>query len=85
MIFKRIIFLSILFFNTMASFGQTVKEQVEKAAKDPKTQEHAAKADVYLHRHNIGADSLKGIPPQSATSANKKKKKSCYKTSKNKQ
>jgi hypothetical protein len=32
----------------MYSFSHTVSENIEKAAKDPKAKENAAKADVYV-------------------------------------
>ncbi len=79
---KKNTLLFLLSFIAMTSFGQTVQEKIDKAAKDPKTEENAAKADVYLHRHNIGADTLKTTKPQPAAPANKKKKKACKKSSK---
>lgn len=35
-------------FVSMISFSQTIKENIEKVSKDPKTAENAAKADVYI-------------------------------------
>jgi hypothetical protein len=35
-------------FITIASFSQTIKENIAKQSTDPKTAEHAAKADVYI-------------------------------------
>jgi hypothetical protein len=35
-------------FIAMTSFSQTIKENIEKQSKDPKTIDNAAKADVYV-------------------------------------
>ena len=47
--YQRLIFilLAVLFF-TNYSHAQTVREKIEIRAKDPKTKENAAKADVYI-------------------------------------
>ncbi|MDQ3847310.1 MAG: hypothetical protein M3342_25325 [Bacteroidota bacterium] len=80
---KKSILLALFACITMASFGQTMQEKIDKAAKDPKTEENAAKADVYLHRHDIGAERLKKTnDAQKVPAASKKKKKPCRKASK---
>lgn len=35
-------------FISMISFSQTIKENIEKLSKDPRTIENSAKADVYI-------------------------------------
>lgn len=58
-------------FVAMASFSQTTKQVIDKAAKNPQTKENAAKADVRLHNKKVIADSSS----LQQTPANKKKKK----------
>lgn len=80
---KIVTLLFLLTFISMTSFGQSVREQIDKAAKDPKTAENAAKADVWLHRYNIGADSIQTAKTaQPLSTINKQKKKRCKKSSK---
>ncbi|MBD0375806.1 MAG: hypothetical protein ICV51_09280 [Flavisolibacter sp.] len=80
---KKGILLSLFACITMASFGQTIQEKIDKVAKDQKTEENAAKADVYLHRHDIGAERIKKTnDAQKVSAASKKKKKPCRKVSK---
>ena len=47
--YQRLIFilLAVLFFYSYSN-AQTVREKIEMRAKDPKTKENAAKADVYI-------------------------------------
>lgn len=55
-----------------AAKAQSIEKNVEKLAKDPKTAENAAKADVYILGHRIHNN---GAPQQKETTAAKVKKK----------
>lgn len=49
-------------FISMTSFSQTIKQNIEKLSKDPKTSERAAKADVYIHGNKkISSDTTKQV------------------------
>ena len=66
--------IKLLLFLSMAnpSRSQTLKENLQKIAKDPKTTERAAKADVLLHDKKI----ISSSPVVDTTAiANKKSKK----------
>ncbi len=78
---KAITLLSALSLLSVTSFSQTVKENIDKQMKDPKTAENAAKADVYIQKKN--ADSiLRQQANQPVLSGKKsKKKKHCRKDS----
>jgi len=58
---KFSVLVSTLLFISMVSFSQTTKENIERLARDPKTTENAAKADVYIvaNKKIIGDDSSK--------------------------
>ncbi len=76
---KKII--SVLSFTmlSMYSFSQTVTTNIEKAAKDPKMSDNAAKADVYVVDKKVISN---GAPSEQATTpviAEKKKKKNACK------
>jgi hypothetical protein len=45
---KSCLFIVASIFISMISFSQTIKENIEKQSKDPKTAENAAKADVFI-------------------------------------
>ena len=72
---QKIAFLLLIsaFVNTN-SFAQTVNENIDKRAKDPKTAENAAKADVYILRNKTTIDSLEAVKPTSSTERKKAKK-----------
>lgn len=62
----------------MFSFAQEISKNIDKAAKDPKRAENAAKADVYVAgKKYVVPDSLKN--QQLVTNQKKKKNKSCKK------
>jgi hypothetical protein len=65
---------------SMTSFSQTIKDNIDKAAKNPSTKENAAKADVHLHNKTTIIDSsfLKNFS-QTSVLDKKKKKKNCKK------
>src|SRR5215218_8609781 len=67
---------------SVVSFAQTVKENVDKAARQPARNENAAKADVRLHDKKVITDtsSLKPVD-QVSFNNKKKKKKSCNRKS----
>ncbi|MBA2562681.1 MAG: hypothetical protein H0V14_07145 [Chitinophagaceae bacterium] len=72
---KAITLLSALTLLSVTSFSQTVKENIDKQMKDPKTAENAAKADVYIQKKN--ADSIlmqKTNQPVLSEKKNKKRK-----------
>lgn len=64
------------------AFAQTIKDNIEKQAKNPATTERAAKADVYIQRHKITNNSAADRKAQSATTDRKKHKKHCGKKGK---
>lgn len=79
-VFTLLLFFGFLSMNVFAQ-KDPVREKIDKVAKDPRTEERAAKADVYLHRHNIGADSVKTRKANPTTAAADKKKKKPHKKS----
>jgi hypothetical protein len=61
-------------------FAQTKENKIEKAIKDPKREENAAKADVYIQNKKIISDSTQvKTEIKSAAVTNKKRKKPCRK------
>jgi hypothetical protein len=76
------IFLPAVFVTALSTtaFSQTIKDNIDKAAKNPLTKENAAKADVRLHNKTtiIDSSSLKS-PSQTSAIDQKKKKKNCKK------
>ncbi len=59
-------------------FAQTKEHAIEKALKDPKREENAAKADVYIQGKKIISDSAQlqtGVKSEAITK--NKRKKSC--------
>jgi hypothetical protein len=77
---KKIFLLAIVTSLSMASFAQTINENIDKAAKNPSTKENAAKADVRLHDKKIITDSS-SIKFQKTSAIDKKKKKRACKKS----
>ena len=70
---KFFMLLSIFGLTAFAVNAQTIPEKIEKLAKDPKTAENAAKADVYIHRQKrVIMDTTYPAPP-AETKAPKKK------------
>ena len=67
---------------SMISFSQTIKGNIEKLSKDPKTTENAAKADVYIHeKKKVISDTL--VTPTAGSKAiakTSRKKKQCRKS-----
>ncbi len=59
----------------MYSFSQTVSENIEKAAKDPKAKENAAKADVYVADKKIVSNDNQSQKDQALAISKKKKEK----------
>ena len=76
---------SFIFFLAMNLFSlgllaQTTQQKIDKAIKDPKREENAAKADIYIHDKKKITDSVQlqsGARPEAVIK--KKKKKSCRK------
>ena len=64
----------------MASFAQTINENIDKAAKNPSTKENAAKADVRLHDKKTITDSSSIKLQKTSAIDKKKKKRSCKKS-----
>ena len=74
--------ITISMFISMISFSQTIKENIEKQSKDPKTIENAAKADVYIvsDKKKIGnTPSALSSTNQSVIAKKTRKKKACRK------
>jgi FlaG/FlaF family flagellin (archaellin) len=55
--FKIIYILAAIIFSTTSAQAQTIREKINQQAKDPKTKENAAKADVYIVKKNTIMDS----------------------------
>ena len=63
-------------FVSMISFSQTIKQNIEKLSKDPKTAENAGKADVYiLGSKKISNDTAKQVSNTEPTTKTSRKKK----------
>ncbi len=73
--FKKIFILLSFSFVSLYSFSQTVSENIEKAAKDPKTKENAAKADVYVADKKIISNNNRHPKDQALVTSKKKKEK----------
>ena len=58
--------------------AQSIEKALDKMAKDPKTAENAARADVYIMGHKISNDSAQHQKSQPAVKT-KKKKERCRK------
>lgn len=68
----------------ITSFSQTVRQTIDKAAKNNTTKENAAKADVQLiDKKHIFDSSLLKIPQPVTNSIKKKKEKRCARYKKN--
>lgn len=77
---KTLIFFLAMNLISFSLFAQTKESKIDKAIKDPKREENAAKADVYIQNKKIISDSTQlqnGMKPEAVTK--KKKKKSCRK------
>jgi predicted GTPase len=61
---------------SISAFSQTAPA-IDKAFKDPKREENAAKADVYLHKEPVIADSIQQAPAPAVTKTAKRKKQGC--------
>ncbi len=72
--FKKIFILLSFSSVSLYSFSQTVSENIEKAAKDPKKKESAAKADVYVADKKIISNDSR-LPTDEALVITSKKKK----------
>ena len=70
---KAITLLSAFTLLSVTSFSQTVKENIDRQMKDPKTAENAAKADVYIQKKNDSI-SVQTNQPVLLGKKNKKKK-----------
>ncbi len=78
---NKVLLLIVVAFISTTSFGQEIKKKIEGQAKDPKTMENAAKADVLIIDKKKISDSttIKQIPPGTTSTvykpvAKKKKK-----------
>jgi hypothetical protein len=77
---KTLIFFLAMNLISLNLFAQTKENKIEKAIKDPKREENAAKADVYIQNKKIISDSTQlqtGI--KSGAITKKKRKKPCRK------
>ena len=71
---RAITLLSALTLLSVTSFSQTVKENIDKQMKDPKTAENAAKADVYIQKKNANSISMQKTNQPVSGKKNKRKK-----------
>lgn len=74
---KKLSFVIAVMCISMISFSQTTKDHIEQLAKDPKTTENAAKADVYITKNKeiIGDTTSKRLTnPRSVPKTIRKKK-----------
>jgi hypothetical protein len=62
----------------MVSYSQTIKENIKKQSRDPKTADHAARADVYIldNKEKISDTITTSTNTRTNTKAIRKKKKS---------
>ena len=70
-------------FISMISFSQTIKENIKKLSKDPKTVENAGKADVYIVGNKKTISDTTTLQPTNNVNRNTKisrKKKQCRKS-----
>ena len=70
-------------FISMISFSQTIKENIEKHSKDPKTEENAVKADVYIVGNKKTISDTTTLQPTNNANRHTKisrKKKQCRKS-----
>ena len=75
---KTAILLVTLAFGTLTMQAQSIKDNLQKAKADPKTNERAAKADVYVAKKEIQivADTTSNqVAGQANSTSDKKKKK----------
>jgi DeoR/GlpR family transcriptional regulator of sugar metabolism len=70
---NKIVLLIVTAFISATSVGQEVKKKIEGQAKDPKTMENAAKADVLIIDKKKISDSamVKHIPPSTTSTVYK--------------
>ena len=78
---KPVTLLSALILLSVTSFSQTVKENIDKQMKDPKTAENAAKADVYIQKKNADSISMQKTNQPILSGKKNKRKKHCSKNS----
>lgn len=69
-------------FGFMALHGnsQTIKENIDKQYKNPQRIENAARADVYIQKNKITADSAAAKDNMPLSTTKKEKKKACKKS-----
>jgi hypothetical protein len=72
--FKPFLLPALFVFMSFPAFSQTAPA-IDKALRDPKRSENAAKADVYLHKKHVIADSVRPATP--VTNIEKRKYKGC--------
>lgn len=65
---KKITLLASVVLMCGASLAQDVKKKIDEHAKDPKTKENAAKADVFIQNKRIVADTTAQYKAGSTTS-----------------
>jgi hypothetical protein len=73
--FKEILLPATFVCMSFSAISQTAPA-IDKALRDPKRTESEAKADVYLHKQHVIADSLPPAPAP-VTTLEKRKKKNC--------
>lgn len=73
-----VLLLTILSLGSYSALGQETQKKLEKLAKDPKTTENAAKADVYtIDKTKISDSARHTSQPVITTPKKKKSKKQC--------
>jgi hypothetical protein len=79
---KAILFLlPLLSLGSFNASAQKAEDRLDKVARDPKTAENAAKADVYIHKKNRSImDSTQATPQKSSAVTKKTKSKRCHKS-----
>lgn len=79
---KAILFiLPLLSLGSLDASAQKIQDKIDKAARDPKTAENAAKADVYIHKKNRSImDSTQQAAQKTSAVTKKKKSKRCSKS-----
>lgn len=75
---KKIVLLWMLMAVSTFVFAQTIEDKIGQNAKDPRTKENAAKADVYIMERQIKSDTLNNASLKHNGETNRKRKKSWY-------
>jgi hypothetical protein len=74
-----LLLLPLLSLGPLAASAQIPQDKINQAAKDPKTEENAAKADVFIHEKKRIIDSARQSTQNTPATTKKKRSKRCHK------